>query len=67
MKRLSHVVSLIWEPLLWIGFLFFAIFSLENDAPDTAPTVAGLFALAAIGFRATRIGTIDDEGTNEAK
>lgn len=54
MKRLTLFISSIWEPALWIGFVVFSLLSLEPDAPDNAPTVAGLFALAAIGLRATR-------------
>lgn len=60
MKRLAQAVASIWEPLLWTGFLLLSILSLGDDAPDAAPTVAGLFALAAIGFRATRTEKVTD-------
>lgn len=67
MKRLVGIVASIWEPLLWTGFLLLSFLSLGDDAPATAPTVAGLFALAAIGCRATRTDKVNDsDATNGA-
>lgn len=51
------------EALLWLGFAFFVASSLD-ERMDNAPMLAGLFALAAIGVRATRPeagGVTDDK------
>ena len=40
------------EGLLWLGFAFCVLFSLDGEM-ENAPMLAGLFALAAIGVRAT--------------
>lgn len=41
------------EVVLWLGFGFFVVSSLDGRM-DNAPMLAGLFALATIGVRATR-------------
>lgn len=46
------------EACLWIGFVLCIIAGLE-DGGDSTLTAAGLFALAAIGVRATRRPKVD--------
>lgn len=41
------------EAFLWLGFVFFAVSTLDGNM-DEAAMMAGLCALAAIGVRATR-------------
>ena len=55
MQKISRIFSFAWEPALWAGFLYLSFVSLQDSAPNDAPTIAGLFALAAIGVRATRL------------
>jgi hypothetical protein len=44
---------LIGEGLLWLGFVGLAVLSLDHG-PENGVAITGLFALAAIGVRATR-------------
>ena len=44
---------LIGEGLLWLAFVVVAVLSLDHG-PENSVAIAGLFALAAIGVRATR-------------
>ena len=55
MKRLRKLR--LGEALLWIGFAFF-VFAAANGKDDTV-TLAGIFALAAIGVRATRVDPVE--------
>jgi hypothetical protein len=52
----------IGEGLLWLGFLGVAAVSLDHGGPENGVAIAGLFALAAIGVRATRSGVPSSEG-----
>ena len=46
------------EIALWVGFVGFCVIGLDGQRnADNATTIAGLFALAAIGVRATRISS----------
>jgi hypothetical protein len=53
------VKNLNWgEIALWIGFVGACAIGLGGESnADNATTVAGLFALAAIGVRATRVSS----------
>lgn len=42
------------EGLLWLGFVALAVIAFEDRGVDNAVALTGLFALAAIGVRATR-------------
>jgi hypothetical protein len=42
------------EALLWLAFIALATISLDANGPENSVAVAGLFALSAIGVRATR-------------
>lgn len=55
MKRLRKLR--LGETLLWIGFAVCVAYA--TDGKDGAVTLAGIFALAAIGVRATRIDLVD--------
>lgn len=55
MKRLRRLR--LGEALLWIGFAACVVFA--TDGKDETVTLAGIFALAAIGVRATRVDPVE--------
>lgn len=54
MKRIAPFLVRLGEPLLWLGFVAGMIAAFDHSSSIDGPTIAGIFALAAIGVRATR-------------
>jgi hypothetical protein len=54
MGKINRIVRGAGEPLLWLGFLGGIVACVGPNPPENAVAVTGLFALAAIGVRATR-------------
>ena len=54
MRRRIRFLTQLGEPLLWVCFFASAFVSLIDHVVVNGPTICGLFALAAIGVRATR-------------